>query len=386
MKSFLDDAWEVQTRAMLHVCGPSCWKYNKSGTKICRHHCYHIVTLQPDDTSDTPAEKEMKIRRDGRPLNNQLFIMEDETKGKRGRICPIVVCCFETMSNYVAACGLRCNFDNQSLVYLPPQSVLPLEWAPNIGSQPQYASMNRTTGDLQPKWFIAADASSNAADAAATDLDSMTALLQELERELHGAFQDAHNTGFYINEYTTKVHALGDKLFEGMQRIVRKITAEEAASLQNRKEPTSTREKKKARTRAILKKLVFLLNTMQVKSGSELVFPILFDHMSFATHRCWETNLRLPFAKVLSAWQEEFKGHIQSLHTHAPVALRVGFLLPSSVSGKATELPEGWLLLPRAIKDHESENQSAMRDHVEREQADDFQYIYISPKACVSHL
>ena len=119
---------------------------------------------------------------------------------------------------------------------------------------------------------------------------------------------------------------------------------------------------------------------MQVKSGSELVFPILFDHMSFATHRCWETNLRLPFAKVLSAWQEEFKGHIQSLHTHAPVALRVGFLLPSSVSGKATELPEGWLLLPRAIKDHESENQSAMRDHVEREQADDFQYIYISPE------
>ena len=244
VKSFLDDAWEVQTRAMLHVCGPSCWKYNKSGTKICRHQCYHIVTLQPDDTSDTPAEKEMKIRRDGRPLNNQLFIMEDETKGTRGRICPIVVCCFETMSNYVAACGLRCNFDNQSLVYLPPQSVLPLEWAPNIGSQPQYASMNRTTGDLQPKWFIAADASSNAADAAATDLDSMTALLQELERELHGAFQDAHNTGFYINEYTTKVHALGDKLFEGMQRIVRKITAEEAASVQNGKEPTSTREKK----------------------------------------------------------------------------------------------------------------------------------------------
>ena len=25
LKFFLADAWEVQTRAMLHVCGPSCW-------------------------------------------------------------------------------------------------------------------------------------------------------------------------------------------------------------------------------------------------------------------------------------------------------------------------------------------------------------------------
>ena len=136
----------------------------------------------------------------------------------------------------------------------------------------------------------------------------------------------------------------------------------------------------KARTRAILKKLVFLLNTMQVKSGSELVFPILFDHMSFATHRCWETNMRLPFAKVLSAWQEEYKGHLQTLHTRAPVALRVGFLLPASVQGKATELPDGWLLLPRPFKEHESENQTAMRDHVQREQEDDLRYVYISPE------
>jgi hypothetical protein len=152
------------------------------------------------------------------------------------------------------------------------------------------------------------------------------------------------------NEYTTKLHALGDKLFEGMQRIVRKMTAEEAGSLEDGKAPTSTRERNKARTRAILKKLVFLLNTMQVKSGSELVFPILFDHMSFATHRCWETNMRLPFAKVLSAWQEQYKGNLQTLHTQTSVAVRVGFLLPASVDGKATELPEGWLLLPRPIQ------------------------------------
>jgi hypothetical protein len=31
---YVRDAWEVQARAMLHVCGPSCWKYNKTGTRV----------------------------------------------------------------------------------------------------------------------------------------------------------------------------------------------------------------------------------------------------------------------------------------------------------------------------------------------------------------
>ena len=373
LEQFLKDGWQVQARAMLHICGPSCWKYNKTGTKICRHHCYHIVTLMHDAAAPSKPDKELKIRRDGRPLNNQLFIMEDHARGKRGRICPIIVCPFETMSAYVAACGLRCNFDNQSLLYLPPATVLPLEWMPNIGDQPKYASMNRTTGDLQPKWLLP---DAKAADEVAMDLDKMQQLMGELESELQGAFQDAHNTGFYINEYTTKVNVLGDKLFEGMQRIVNKITTQEASSDAS----TTTRQRNKARTHAILKKLVFLLNTMQVKSGSELVFPILFDHMSFSTHRCWETNLRLPFAKVLSAWQTEFKGSLKTLHQSAPVAIRVGFLLPSLIEGKAKQLPDGWLVLPRPSGDNDSGNQVAMREHVEKEQGDDLSYVYISPE------
>lgn len=372
LERFLTDSWQVQARAMLHVCGASCWKYNKTGTKICRHHCYHIVTLKPSADADPRPDKELKIRRDGRPLNNQMYIMEDQSRGKRGRICPIVVCPFETMTAYVAAASLRCNFDNQSLIYLPPASVLPLEWMPNIGDQQQYASMNRDTGDLQPKWLLPeADSDMDTL----MDLDKMQHLVKELESELQGAFQDAHNTGFYINEYTTKVHALGDKLFQGMQRIVNKITAEEAAGSVE----TTTRQRNKERTRAILKKFVFLLNTMQVKSGSELVFPILFDHMSFSTHRCWETNLRLPFAKVLAAWQAEFKGSLLTLHQNASVAKRVGFLLPSMLSGKPNQLPDGWLVVPRGSGDSDSANQTAMREHVEAEQEDDLRHVYISP-------
>jgi len=35
--------------------------------------------LLPDATASAPAEKTLKIRRDGRPLNDQLFIQEDHS-------------------------------------------------------------------------------------------------------------------------------------------------------------------------------------------------------------------------------------------------------------------------------------------------------------------
>ena len=415
LASHVEDAWQVQARAMLHVCGPSCWKYNKTGTRVCRHHCYHITLVEPDATSATPGEKPLKIRRDGRPLNNQLYIIEESGKGKRGRVAPIVVMPFETLTNYVAACSLRCNFDNQSLIYLPPASTLPLEWMPNIGPKPQWASMARTEGDVNPKWLIPRDhehtafgslpvlagsdlpsEKSSAAVAhgslpvmAGSDLPSaaekkegvqdatwLEELMQELERETQGAFQDAHNQGFYINEYTTKVHALGDKLMQGLQRIAHKIHAVEAeGSVQQ----LTTRQQNRERIKTVLKKLVHLMNSLQVKSGSELVFPMLFDHMSFATHRCWETNVKVAFAKTLSAWQDHFKGSLKVLHERASVSQRLGFVLPSLQAGRAKELPTGWLMQPNRGRASDSANAAATLGQVEAETGEDHSYVYISP-------
>ena len=364
----------MQARAMLHVCGPSCWKYNKTGTRVCRHHCYHITVLQPDAASSTPGEKPMKLRRDGRPLNNQLYIIEESGKGKRGRVSPIVVMPFETLTNYVAATSLRCNFDNQSLVYLPPASTLPLEWMPNIGSKPDMAWMARSEGDLNPKWFVP-EKQPEQSDSS-TDVTCMENLLQELERETQGAFQDAHNQGFYINEYTTKVHALGDKLMQGLQRIAHKILAvEEQGTVQQ----LTTRQQNRERIKSVLKKLVHLMNSLQVKSGSELVFPMLFDHMSFATHRCWETNVKVAFAKTLSAWQDHFKGSLRALHENAEVSQRIGFILPSLQTGRARELPAGWLIRRKPRDASESANAAATLEHVEAETGEDHRYIYISP-------
>ena len=90
-------------------------------------------------------------------MTNQLYIQEDASKGKRGRIAPITVMPFETMTNYAVADSLRCNFDNQSLLYLPPGSVLKLVALPNLGPKPEYALMERKEGDLDPKWLLALD-------------------------------------------------------------------------------------------------------------------------------------------------------------------------------------------------------------------------------------
>ena len=157
----VEDAWHIQTHAMIHVCGPSCWKYNKNGVRVCRHHCYHITTLSPDAESVCPAEKPIKLRRDGKPLNNQLYIQEDAARGRRGRVVPIAVHPNETTTNYAAANSLRCNFDCQSMLYLPPQSVLALDVVPNVGPRPEYQRMERQgdtsqnqVDDLDPKWLL----------------------------------------------------------------------------------------------------------------------------------------------------------------------------------------------------------------------------------------
>ncbi|MCV6575455.1 MAG: hypothetical protein OIF58_06940, partial [Cohaesibacter sp.] len=60
------------------------------------------------------------------------------------------------------------------------------------------------------------------------DVTWLENLLQEVEQATQGGFQDAHNQGYYINEYTTKVNALGDKLMQGLKRIAQKIHAAEA--------------------------------------------------------------------------------------------------------------------------------------------------------------
>ena len=59
--------------------------------------------------------------------------------------------------------------------------------------------MQRTEGDLEFKWLVPLEH-----DSVDTSIVDCEALLKEIESETSCAFQDAHNAGYYINEYTTK--------------------------------------------------------------------------------------------------------------------------------------------------------------------------------------
>ena len=106
---------------------------------------------------------------------------------------------------------------------------------------------------------------------------------------------------------------------------------------------------------------------------------MLFDHMSFSTHRCWEINLKVAYTKTLSAWQEHFKGSLKALHENSSVSQSIGFLLPALQTGRAKELPVGWLIQRKPRNDSQSANAAATMELVEQETGEDQDFIYISP-------
>ena len=211
-------------------------------------------------------------------------------------------------------------------------------------------------------------------------------LYKEIEAECLHAFQDAHNTGFYVNEYTTKVHALGDKLFEGLRRASQKVLDKETAQDAQDAEASTARAKERARIKSLLMKMVNLMNSMQVKSGSELIFPMLFDHMSFSTHRTWEMNMKRPWAKALTSWEKTHKRILKELHKHGDET--IGCFLPTSdaITDPALKdllalLPSGWVVQERT--DTLTPNMTSIAAAVEAETGHNNKYVFISPRSQV---
>ncbi len=105
---FTDDAWNLTLRAIRHACGPSCWKYNKHGDKLCRHQMVHFLHF-PGHWQDK------KKRRNGKRLRNVITIEQTEEGGMKGRIYTFQDHPYEGPTNYVGLTCLRCNLDVQDL-------------------------------------------------------------------------------------------------------------------------------------------------------------------------------------------------------------------------------------------------------------------------------
>jgi len=158
-------------------------------------------------------------------------------------------------------------------------------------------------------------------------------------------FVDAHNAGYYINSYTTKVNPTMDnvmrQIMEGVRTLQASSQVEPApdAKTETTNSETATNRRQEA-FRAALRTLNRLDTSMRRaswKSGCEMLFPIMFGHMSFQTHRCWCVFIRRATWLAAESWRR-FYGQTGGSENGA-TSTTLLFHLPH---GKSMQLPEGW--------------------------------------------
>ena len=199
---------------------------------------------------------------------------------------------------------------------------------------------------------------------AAADLDGLSEFIDTASNTALALFVDAHNTGCYINSYTTKVNPTMDnvlrRLLDGLRRLHDEWQPSTATSAGN-EAPTKRRRVGKQsesvscatnvcatqtngrqslpKPRQDFKRVMRVFSTFESafrraswKSGCELAFSILFGHLSFSTHRYWTVFLRMAIYCAGEAWRQAY----------GQQALRLEITPEAALTHK---LPSGQLLL-----------------------------------------
>ena len=300
---------------------------------LCRHGFYHIVSLA-----------DFKRRRRGKPLRNVFFIIKQTKFGMQGRALTFQEHPFECQSNYAGIAGMRCNLDVQDLRRVI-QEELWLDDAdklPSIGARPEQGYMKEYEWDGEQyvmrcesteasKWepeLLATEWRDILLKCCSPDCDEAdeggSELLREMEQESIASFSDGINTGFYINAYTTKQCPTMEGVLEEMRKGLDRLQQNREAAQQKIKEDLEKRgpdaekhltlEERKAlkgkssfaSTMELLKRLSASYRRCYWKSGSEMLFPILFGHLTFASHRCWTVFVKKAVYLAGEAWRKKY--------------------------------------------------------------------------------
>ena len=256
---------ELVIGCAIHVCSASCFKYHSKGSShICRHNFFHVATL----CGDLP-EEEVRLRRKGKPLRGVIGIYRETRYGMAGRILTYQMHPFECTTNYAALVAMRCNVDVQDLrrvlppeLWMPPEELEPEAdpkakaythgaypqrfrdisvgpqdswgWFRHLGTTEHYshtamaftdwpailaALQGKGDNDAEPARDDAntSRSSSQAASLAPppdSEMSGTNRLFEAGNRAALAMFVDAHNTGYYINSYTTKLNPIMDTVLE----------------------------------------------------------------------------------------------------------------------------------------------------------------------------
>ena len=336
---FCMDARELAMRCILHACGESCWKYSKPGMPpTCRHGMFHVIISESHD---------VKGRRSGKKLRNAVQIIMEDEGGMLGRVCTFQEHPYEGPTSYTGLVNVRCNLDLQDLrrvlvKYAP-------EVMPCIGDRPEWAWMNNGGVPCElpvpafPKEDVMLCLAVLEQKHGVQKLTTSPAD-QDLAKMLLLMFMDTHNTGFYVNSYTTKM-GVGMAEFmkhfrEGIERLHKQLAEEEAQMARDRKAlgagPKSLGIAKRAA------KTLLRINTAYTKckhvGGSELVFPIIFGHLCYQTHSCWNVWTKAAVWRALESWRRSIK----SIHAVAANDVVEPDQMVHADRGKLAYLPKEW--------------------------------------------
>ena len=355
-REFTKDVWELARQAILHMCGPSCWKYNKVKSKYgekvartCRHECNHLVQV-PEQVDNPKAKKRLA---EGKKLRTTVTISEEAETNMKGRVLPIQTQPFEGRTQYYGLACLRCNWDVQDVRCILPGLLTDI--LPSIGPQPNWSWMNTDTPArmltvLEQNWdalLLNLAQSPRPTQQTKECLDQM----KECELLLLETFVATHHTGYYVNSYTTKPGALLGEFMKhlrtGLERLHSQFKAEDEQAKQLAAE-TGTKKKPMAVSRRAARVLL-RLNTAYTrcvhKGGPELVFPMLFGHMCYQTHRCWNVWTKTAVWRAMTAWRRSCNAmttNSSSTETMRGAARPQPDQMAYAHRGLLSLLPKGW--------------------------------------------
>ena len=266
------------------------------------------------------------------------------------------------------------------------------EELPHLGNRPDFGYMNtfewsganwvprkpdpsdesytcpRADLDAAPAaWFgaeVTADGWRKALLAALAPRDSPPAteelgpLLKKLEGEAHANYGDGLNTGFYINAYTTKhcptMEGVLDEMRKGFERLeqtreeararyeedVQARAASAAQGLTCSADAAVPKPRKTAfgESLEVLKRLNASYRRCYWKSGSEMLFPIFYGHLTFASHRCWTVFVKKGVYLAAEAWRREHGRAVR----HAAIRDGGGEILQYNRAGMDPWVAVGW--------------------------------------------
>lgn len=343
-EAFQKDLHTLMPSLLRHVCTESCYKYSDSASstfKICRHGFYHVIHVCDG----------CRRRRKGKSLRPCLYIggEEESVYGMEGRLRPIQLSPFECQTSYGGTVSGRHNLDLQDMRRVVPSSLwlgtddhLPhvgvqdflgymawYEWTGSsyhVRAEPpvepvSWISRRKELGkSFRTGWYEAYRAKLEATEmnesmSPADDTDK--ALAQAIRVGVNEAFCDGINTGFYVNNYTTKpgpgLASVMEELQKGIERLENENKdreaarkAEEAAAREAGEHLPARRRKVFAETLRTLTRLTSSYRRCHWKSAAEIIFPLLFQHLTFASHRTWKLYVKKAVFFAVEAWRRQY--------------------------------------------------------------------------------